>query len=245
MKIAHEVALVTGAARGIGKAVASALAEAGASVVLTDLLPEVHETTAALQEKGYKVSAVTGNVASLADAQQMVDKAVEEYGRLDILVNNAGITRDNLLLRMPEEDWDQVIAVNLKGTFNMTKAAVKTMLKQRSGKIINIASVIGQIGNTGQANYAASKAGVIAFTKTMARELAGRGIRVNAVAPGFIQSQMTEKLPEDLKNTILRQIPLGKFGQPEDVAKVVLFLASGSSGYITGQVLRVDGGMVM
>jgi 3-oxoacyl-[acyl-carrier protein] reductase len=245
MKIAHEVALVTGAARGIGKAVASALAEAGASVVLTDLLPEVHETTAALQEKGYKVSAVTGNVASLADAQQMVDKAVEEYGRLDILVNNAGITRDNLLLRMPEEDWDQVIAVNLKGTFNMTKAAVKTMLKQRSGKIINIASVIGQIGNTGQANYAASKAGVIAFTKTMARELAGRGIRVNAVAPGFIQSQMTEKLPEDLKNTILRQIPLGKFGQPEDVAKVVLFLASGASGYITGQVLRVDGGMVM
>jgi 3-oxoacyl-[acyl-carrier protein] reductase len=245
MKIAHEVALVTGAARGIGKAVASALAEAGASVVLTDLLPEVHETTAALQEKGYKVSAVTGNVASLADAQQMVDKAVEEYGRLDILVNNAGITRDNLLLRMSEEDWDQVIAVNLKGTFNMTKAAVKTMLKQRSGKIINIASVIGQIGNTGQANYAASKAGVIAFTKTMARELAGRGIRVNAVAPGFIQSQMTEKLPEDLKNTILRQIPLGKFGQPEDVAKVVLFLASGASGYITGQVLRVDGGMVM
>ena len=245
MKIAHEVALVTGAARGIGKAVAAALAEAGASVVLTDLLPEVHETTAALQEKGYKVSAVTGNVASLADAQQMVDKAVEEYGRLDILVNNAGITRDNLLLRMSEEDWDQVIAVNLKGTFNMTKAAVKTMLKQRSGKIINIASVIGQIGNTGQANYAASKAGVIAFTKTMARELAGRGIRVNAVAPGFIQSQMTEKLPEDLKNTILRQIPLGKFGQPEDVAKVVLFLASGASGYITGQVLRVDGGMVM
>ena len=245
MKIAHEVALVTGAARGIGQAVASALAEAGASVVLTDLLPEVHETTAALQEKGYKVSAVTGNVASLADAQQMVDKAVEEYGRLDILVNNAGITRDNLLLRMSEEDWDQVIAVNLKGTFNMTKAAVKTMLKQRSGKIINIASVIGQIGNTGQANYAASKAGVIAFTKTMARELAGRGIRVNAVAPGFIQSQMTEKLPEDLKNTILRQIPLGKFGQPEDVAKVVLFLASGASGYITGQVLRVDGGMVM
>ncbi|NLW08668.1 MAG: 3-oxoacyl-[acyl-carrier-protein] reductase [Firmicutes bacterium] len=245
MKIAHEVALVTGAARGIGKAIALALAEAGASVVLTDLLPEVNETAAALQEKGYKACAVTGNVASLADAQQMVEKAIDEYGRLDILVNNAGITRDNLLLRMQEEDWDKVIAVNLKGTFNMTKAAVKTMIKQRSGKIINIASVIGQIGNTGQANYAASKAGVIAFTKTMARELASRGIRVNAVAPGFIQSQMTEVLPEEVKDTILRQIPMGKFGQPEDVAKVVLFLASEAAGYITGQVLRVDGGMVM
>src|SRR5690554_5781187 len=205
MKIAHEVALVTGAARGIGKAIASALAEAGASVVLTDLLPEVHETAVALQEKGFKVFAVTGNVASLTDAQQMVDKAVDEYGRLDILVNNAGITRDNLLLRMPEEDWDQVIAVNLKGTFNMTKAAVKTMLKQRSGKIINIASVIGQIGNTGQANYAASKAGVIAFTKTMARELASRGIKVNAVAPGFIQSLMTENLPEEIGRASCRE----------------------------------------
>jgi len=245
MKLAHEAALVTGAARGIGRAIATVLAEEGAAVVLADLLPEVKKTAADLREQGHKAFAVTGDVADIGDAQRLVKETIEKCGKLDILVNNAGVTRDNLLLRMTEEDWDKVLAVNLKGTFNLTKSALKTMLKQRSGKIVNIASIVGETGNTGQANYAASKAGVIAFTKTMAKELGTRGIRVNAVAPGFIQSQMTEVLTEEVKNNLLRQIPLGKLGLPGDVAKTVAFLVSRDAEYITGQVLRVDGGMVM
>ena len=196
MRLAQKVAVVTGAARGIGRAIAYALAEEGARVVLTDMLPEVETTAAELREQGRDAVALTGNVASFEDAGRIIQEALSLYGKIDILVNNAGITRDNLLLRMSEEEWDAVIAVNLKGTFNMTKAAAKAFLKQKSGSIINIASVIGLMGNTGQANYAASKAGVIALTKSMAKEFGSRGIRANAIAPGFIRSKMTEVLPE-------------------------------------------------
>lgn len=245
MKLAQEVALVTGAARGIGRAIAESLAAGGAKVMLSDLLPEVHDTAADLRQKGYEAVSCTGDVSKMEDAQAMVEAVLEQFGRLDILINNAGITRDNLLLRMTEEDWDKVIAINLKGTFNLTKSAIKTMIKQRSGKIVNIASVIGEIGNSGQANYSASKAGVIAFTKSMAKELGSRGIRVNAVAPGFIQSKMTDVLSDEVKNNLLRQIPLGRLGLPENVAKAVVFLVSDEADYITGQVLNVDGGMVM
>lgn len=245
MKLAQKVALVTGAARGIGRSIAFELAKAGASVVLSDLLPEVETTAAELHSQGKDAIALIGNVAQLEDAERLVAETIKIKGSLDILVNNAGITRDNLLLRMSEADWDSVITVNLKGTFNMTKASVKTLIKQRSGSIINIASVIGITGNAGQANYAASKAGVIAFTKSMAKELGSRGVRVNAVAPGFITSKMTDVLTEEVRNSILRTIPLNDFGQPEQVAKAVLFLASEDAAYITGQVLQVDGGMVM
>lgn len=245
MKLAQEVAIVTGAARGIGRAIAEALAAAGAKVVLADLLPEVQATAAALTNEGYETLAVTGDVSRFADAEQIVDATIKHFGQVDIVVNNAGITRDNLLLRMSEEDWQKVIAINLTGTFNLTKAALKYMIKQRSGKLVNIASVIGEIGNVGQANYAASKAGVIAFTKSVAKEVASRGIRANAVAPGFIQSKMTEVLPEKVKAELERQIPLVRLGRPEDVAKAVTFLVSADADYITGQVLNVDGGLVM
>lgn len=245
MRLSQKVALVTGAARGIGRSIAFALAEEGARVVLTDMLPEVEATAAELREQGRDAVALVGNVVSLEDAGRMIQEAINLYGKIDILVNNAGITRDNLLLRMAEEEWDAVIAVNLKGTFNMTKAAAKAFLKQRSGSIINIASVIGLMGNTGQANYAASKAGVIAMTKSVAKEFGSRGIRANAIAPGFIRSKMTDVLSDDAKNTLLKAIPLGVLGEPEHVAKAVVFLASDDAEYITGQVLQVDGGMVM
>lgn len=245
MKLAQEVAIVTGAARGIGRAIAEALAREGAKVVLVDLLPAVHETAAELRQTGYEVLALTGDVASFDEAQQMVDQTLEHFGQVDILVNNAGITRDNLLLRMPPEDWEKVIQINLTGTFNLTKAVIKPMIKRKTGKIINIASIIGEIGNVGQANYAASKAGVIAFTKSVAKELGSRGIRANAVAPGFIKSQMTDVLPDKVKAELEKQIPLSRLGLPEDVANAVVFLASSDADYITGQVLNVDGGMVM
>ncbi|HHW11682.1 MAG TPA: 3-oxoacyl-[acyl-carrier-protein] reductase [Firmicutes bacterium] len=245
MKLAQEVAIITGAARGIGRAIAEALAKEGAKVVLVDLLPAVHDTAAELRQAGHEVLALTGDVSSFDEAQQMVDQTIAHFGQVDILVNNAGITRDNLLLRMPPEDWEKVININLTGTFNLTKAAIKHMIKRKTGKIINIASIIGEIGNVGQANYAASKAGVIAFTKSVAKELGSRGIRANAVAPGFIKSQMTDVLPDKVKAELEKQIPLSRLGLPEDVAKAVVFLASSDADYITGQVLNIDGGMVM
>jgi 3-oxoacyl-[acyl-carrier protein] reductase len=245
MRLAHEVAIITGAARGIGKAIATALSQAGAAVVLSDVMDEVHQTAAVIEQAGGKAVAIIGNVTKFSDCEAMTDLAVKTFGKLDILVNNAGITRDNLVLRMSEEDWDAVLNINLKGTFLCTKAVIKPMLKQRSGKIINIASVIGQMGNSSQANYSASKGGVIAFTKTMAKELGSRHIRVNAIAPGFIESKMTEVLPEEVKERYLSVIPLGSWGKAENVADAVVFLASPAAAYITGQVLNVDGGMVM
>lgn len=245
MRLAQEVAIVTGAARGIGKAIALALSAEGASVVLSDISEDVHNTATEICQSGGKAVGIVGNVTRMDDCTAMVDKAVKEFGKLDILVNNAGITRDNLLLRMSEEDWDAVLNINLKGTFLCTKAAIKPMMKQRSGKIVNIASVVGLMGNAGQANYSASKGGVISFTKTMAKELGSRNIRVNAIAPGFIESKMTEVLPEDVKAAMLRAIPLGTWGKPEYIAQAVVFLVSPSACYITGQVLNVDGGMVM
>lgn len=245
MKLVHEVAIVTGAARGIGRAIALALSAEGASVLLSDVSEAVHETAAEIRGLGRQAGSIVGNVTKEADCEAMVNEAIKEFGKLDILVNNAGITKDNLLLRMSEADWDAVLTINLKGTFLCTKAAIKPMMKQRSGKIINIASVIGQMGNAGQANYSASKGGVIAFTKTMAKELGSRNIRVNAIAPGFIESKMTEVLTDDAKEKLTKAIPLGFLGKPEYVANAVVFLASPDSCYTTGHVLNVDGGMVM
>jgi 3-oxoacyl-[acyl-carrier protein] reductase len=245
MRLVREVAIVTGAARGIGRAIAMALSAEGASVLLSDVSEAVHETAAEIRNSGGQAGSVVGNVTKEADCEAMVNEAVKLFGKLDILVNNAGITKDNLLLRMSEADWDAVLGINLKGTFLCTKAAIKPMMKQRAGKIINIASVIGIMGNPGQANYSASKGGVIAFTKTMAKELGSRNIRVNAIAPGFIESKMTEVLSDDAKDKLIKAIPLGVLGKPEYVANAVVFLASPEACYTTGQVLNVDGGMVM
>ena len=245
MRLASEVAIITGAARGIGRSVALALVKEGAAVVLSDVMDAVHETAAEIRQAGGQAVSVTGNVTKFEDCEAMVAEAIKSFGKLDILVNNAGITKDNLLLRMTEDDWDAVININLKGTFLCTKAAIKPMMKQRSGKIVNIASVIGLMGNPGQANYAASKGGVISFTKTMAKELGSRHIRVNAVAPGFIESKMTEVLAEEARANLMGLIPLGTLGKPEHVADAVCFLASPAAAYITGQVLQVDGGMAI
>lgn len=245
MRLARQVAIITGAARGIGKAIALALVKEGAAVVLSDVSEDVHKVAAEIKQSGGQAVSIVGDVTKQADCEAMVDLAIKTFERLDILVNNAGITKDNLLMRMSEADWNAVLDINLKGTFLCSKAAIKPMMKQRSGKIINIASVIGQIGNIGQANYSASKGGVIAFTKTMAKELGSRNIRVNAVAPGFIESKMTEVLSEEARNRLLNLIPLGNLGKPEYVADAVVFLASDESCYITGQVINVDGGMVM
>lgn len=241
-----KIAIVTGGNRGIGKSVALALAEKGAKIVLVDVTPEgAEETLAAIREKGSDGIALQGNVTVAADVEAVVEKTVETYGKIDILVNNAGITRDGLLLRMKDEDWDAVLAVNLKGAFLFTRAVAKVMSKARYGRIVNIASVVGQMGNTGQANYCASKAGLIGLTKSNARELARRNVTVNAVAPGFIATAMTDALPEKAKQELSAQIPLERLGSAEDVAHAVAFLADDDSGYITGQVVAVNGGMYM
>ena len=239
-------AMVTGASRGIGRAICVKLASEGANIAGCDIDVEpLAETGQLVTGAGVKFLALRLDVSDFKQFQEAVDKVVETFGSLDILVNNAGITRDNLLIRMSEEDWQKVISINLTGVFNGVKAAARQMMKQRSGSIINISSVVGIMGNAGQANYAASKAGVIGLTKSAARELAKRGVRVNAVAPGYIVTRMTEQLPEDAKKILIQQIPLERLGQPEDVANGVLFLACDSSSYMTGHVLPADGGMAM
>ncbi|MGB7572658.1 MAG: 3-oxoacyl-[acyl-carrier-protein] reductase [Thermodesulfobacteriota bacterium] len=246
MKLTGKVALVTGAAQGIGKAIALLLARNGADLVVSDInLEKAEETAKEIRAIGPKAMAVKVDVANLSDVERMVAGILEKLAKIDILVNNAGITRDKLILRMTEEDWDAVLGVNLKGTFNCTKAVLRHMAKQRSGKIVNIASVVGEMGNAGQANYSASKAGVIGLTKTIAREYAQRGINVNAIAPGYIETPMTEALPEKAKEELRRLIPMERLGKPEDVAEAVLFLVSEESSYMTGQVLNVNGGIYM
>jgi 3-oxoacyl-[acyl-carrier protein] reductase len=241
-----KIALVTGAARGIGQAIALKLAAEGADLALCDLNAEwLEETAGKVKELGRRVECYSVDVSN-GDAVNETVKAVEkDFGQIDVLVNNAGITKDGLLMRMSEDDWDAVLNVNLKGVFLFTKAAMRGMMKKRTGSIVNIASIIGLIGNTGQANYAASKGGVISFTKTVARELASRNVRCNAVAPGFIRTPMTDALPQEIQEKMLANIPLNKFGAPEDVANVVAFLAGDASGYVTGQVISTCGGIVM
>lgn len=242
-----KIALVTGASRGIGRATAIALASEGAKVAVNYAGNEAAAKSVvdAIEAAGGEAFAIRGNVGKAAEFEAMVAAVLERWSRLDILVNNAGITRDNLLIRMKEEDFDAVIETNLKGVFNGVKSVSRPMMKQRTGRIINISSVVGVIGNPGQMNYVAAKAGVIGMTKTAAKELASRGITVNAVAPGFIATEMTDTLDENWKNTLLAQIPLARFGAAEDIAKAVCFLASDDSAYITGQTIHVDGGMVM
>ena len=241
-----KVAVITGASRGIGRSIALALAEAGAKIVAVDLDPVATEAIVAeLKEKGTEAIAVIGNVTVTEDTEKMIDAAVAAFGRVDILVNNAGITRDGLLMRMKDEDWDAVMTVNLKGAFLCSRAAAKVMTKQRYGRIINIASVVGQMGNAGQANYCASKAGLIGLTKSNARELAKRNVTVNAVAPGFIATAMTDALPEKVRDELTAQIPLARLGSADDIANAVVFLALEKSAYITGQVIAVNGGMYM
>ncbi len=242
----HKVALVTGAGRGIGRAIALKLAGDGADIAAVDLKPEFcAETCDMVRAMGRRAWAYGADVASAAAVEQTVEKALADAGKVDILVNNAGITKDTLLMRMSEADWDAVLNINLKGAFLFTKALARAFVKQRSGRIVNIASVIGLVGNAGQCNYAASKAGVIGLTKSVARELASRSVTSNAIAPGFIETKMTAVLGEDVRRKLLNQIPLGRLGSAEDVANAALFLASDQAAYITGQVLTVDGGMVM
>ncbi len=242
-----QVAVVTGSARGIGRAIAEALAKRGASVVICDILAQEAKNTAQeiASNYGVKTLSLSFDVSKGDEVEKAFKEILEEMGRIDILVNNAGITRDALLLRMKEDEWDSVISINLKSVFLCSKEAVKVMTKQRYGRIINISSVVAFTGNPGQANYSASKAGIVGLTKTIAKEYASRNITVNAVAPGFIMTKMTEALPENVKSEMLKAIPLGRFGTVEDVANAVVFLASPLAGYITGQVIHVNGGMYM
>ena len=247
MHVDNKVALITGASRGIGRATALELAKAGAKIVVNYAgnAAAAQEVLKAIQDMGGQAIAVQANIAVAAEVDELIEKTVAAFGSIDILVNNAGITRDTLLMRMKEADWDAVLDTNLKGVFLCTKAVAKLKMKQRSGKIINMTSVVGLTGNAGQANYAAAKAGVVGFTKSMAKELGSRGITVNAVAPGYIATDMTEVLPDSVKEQMTSTIPLGRPGTPNDVAKAVLFLCSDAAAYITGQTLNVDGGMVM
>jgi 3-oxoacyl-[acyl-carrier protein] reductase len=247
MRLEGKVALVTGASRGIGREIALELAREGASVGVNYAGSEAKalEVVEEIKAMGRDAFAIQADVSNSESVTNMVKEAIERFGKLDILVNNAGITKDNLLMRMKESEWDDVININLKGVFLCTKAVTRQMMKQRSGRIINISSIVGVSGNPGQANYVAAKSGVIGLTKTSAKELSSRGITVNAVAPGFITTDMTDKLNEEVKTEMLKQIPLARFGEPKDIARTVVFLASEDSAYMTGQTLHVDGGMVM
>ncbi len=247
MSLQGRVALVTGASRGIGRAIAISLAEAGADVAVNYAgnVQAAEETAEAVRALGRQALLIKADVGDMEQAESMVKQVLEHFGKLDILVNNAGITRDNLLMRMKEEEFDQVINTNLKGVFNCMKAVTRPMMKQRFGRIINISSVVGAAGNAGQVNYAAAKAGVIGMTKSAAKELASRGITVNCVAPGFIATEMTDQLSEETREQLLKSIPLGRLGQPEDVARIVRVLASEDADYMTGQTIHVDGGMYM
>ncbi|MCW4642738.1 3-oxoacyl-[acyl-carrier-protein] reductase [Bacillus safensis] len=245
--LTNKTAVITGASRGIGRSIAIDLAKSGANVVVNYSGNEAkaNEVVDEIKALGQQAFAVKADVSNAEEVQAMMKQAIDTFGSIDILVNNAGITKDNLLMRMKENEWDDVININLKGVFNCTKAVTRQMMKQRSGRIINLASVVGVCGNPGQANYVAAKAGVIGLTKTTAKELATRHITVNAVAPGFISTDMTDKLDENVQTEMLKQIPLARFGAPEDISNVVVFLASEGAGYITGQTIQVDGGMVM
>jgi len=246
MSLKGRVAIVTGAAQGIGKAICESLAAAGADLALCDISgPGVQGAAQEMSGQGGKTLALRADVASPSEVEGMVKEVLGAWGQVDILVNNAGIARDSLVLRMKDEDWDRVLNVNLRGAFYCTREVLRPMMKQRSGRIINMASVVGAMGNVGQANYVASKAGLIGLTKATAREVASRGITVNAVAPGFIETEMTGKLSEQIRHAMRQQIPLGRFGLPRDVAAVVSFLASDASSYITGQVIHINGGMYM
>ena len=242
-----KTAIITGSGRGIGKAVAVKLASLGANIVINDIpaSTDADKTCEEIKAMGVGCICIKGDVTKIDDVKALVDGAVKEFGGVDIFVNNAGITRDGLMLRMSEEDWDLVMNINLKGAFNCIKTVVRPMMKKRGGSIINMASVVGVMGNAGQANYSASKGGLIALTKTTAKEFSSRGIRCNAVAPGFIQSAMTDQLPDDVKKKYYDAIPLGRFGTVENIADTVAFLASDMSSYITGQVICVDGGLIM
>lgn len=246
MGLSGKVAVVTGGARGIGRAIAIKLAKEGANIIISDInLTGALDTAKVIEEQGRESIAVEGDISIFDDVEAMVKQAIDKFGRIDILINNAGVTKDGLLLRMKKEDWDFVLNVNLTGTFNCSKVVAKYMIKQRTGNVVNISSVVGVMGNAGQVNYASSKAGVIGLTKSMARELALRGIRVNAIAPGFIDTEMTRNLSEEARDKMLTQIPLTRLGTPDDVANCVNFLVSDDADYITGQVIHVNGGMLM
>lgn len=245
MNFQGKTVIVTGSARGIGNVIAEQFASLGANVMLSGTSDNVYTIVDSLKKEGFSVDGYSGDLSIPVVAQGLIEKTVEVFGSVDILVNNAGITCDKLLIRMEEEDWDKVMNVNLKSAYLCTKAAARIMMKKRSGSIINISSIVGLMGNAGQANYAASKAGLVGFTKSIAREFASRGITCNAVAPGFIETQMTDSLSAEVKETYLKSIPLGRYGTSSEVADLVIFLASGSARYITGQVINIDGGLYM
>ena len=248
MSNSGRVAVVTGGSKGIGRTVALKFAEEKAKIIIVHYDPDESasdDTLNTLSQKDIEAESHRIDVSSYEDVQTLFKEILSRFGKIDVLINNAGITRDSLLMRMSEDDWDNVIRINLKSVFNCTQTVIRSMLKQREGSIVNISSVVGQIGNPGQANYSASKAGIIGFTKTVAREVAGRGITVNAVAPGFIDTEMTASLPDRVKDSFLQQVPMGRIGKPEDVAEAVYWLCSGAANYITGQTIHVNGGMLM